>query len=152
MRKDARRQPQPEVQQPQSAESPADAGPAAPSAGELLRRGRQLRAEGKPGAAARAYRKLRGTHPGSAEARVALVSLGQLQRTALGQPRAALRSFDSYLEQSGGALRQEAELGRIRALRDLGHDDRARGATKRFLRRYPDSPHAQRLRKHMRDR
>jgi TolA-binding protein len=88
-----------------------------------------------------AYRKLEQTFPDSAEARAALVSLGQLQLGQLGQPEAALRSFRAYLA-APGQLQQEAEHGSILALQKLGRKAEERRAIEAFVARYPKSVQA----------
>ena len=118
---------------------------ARPSASELLRRARSLRVAGRYREAAAAYQELVTTYPGSGVSRVALVSLGELQLSPLGQPEAALKSFERYLA-GGGSLTQEARYGRIRALTAVGRVQAAREATDRFLRDYPGSAQAESLR------
>jgi tetratricopeptide (TPR) repeat protein len=124
---------------------------AVPSAAELLSRARSLRSSGRYSEAAGAYQRLLGSYPKSAEARAALVSLGELQLSQLGNPAAALRSFDAYLA-GGGSLKQEARYGRIRALRQLGRRTEARQASDDFVRDYPGSAQAKSLRDQQRER
>ncbi len=134
----------PTVSPPTSpAPTPAGSG-AEPTAAMLLAQARSLRGAGRYAAAATAYQRLIGAHPRSAEARAALVSLGELQLSQLAQPAAALRSFEAYLT-AGGALAQEARYGRIRALQQLGQVAAAREATAAFLRDYPGSAQARTL-------
>jgi len=124
----------------------APRGALSESAATLLDRARELRAAGRyPGASA-TYQRLLREHPGSAEARVALVSLGELQLSQLGNADGALRSFDGYLR-AGGPLRQEASYGRIRALRALGRLSEARTAADAFISAYPQSVQAAALKK-----
>ena len=123
------------------------ASAAAPAtAAELLERARELRAGGRYRDSAGAYQRLLREHADSAEARVALVSLGELQLSQLGDASSALRSFDAYLR-GGGALRQEASYGRIRALRRLGKVNEAQAAAAAFITTYPKSVQAATLRK-----
>lgn len=123
----------------------ADSAASPPSAAELLGRARALRSAGRYGEAATAYQQLLHLHRGSAEARAALVSLGELQLSQLGRPGEALRSFDRYLT-APGSLTQEARYGRVRALRRLGRTAEAQSATDSFLRDYPGSAQAESLR------
>jgi hypothetical protein len=118
---------------------------AVPSAAELLARARALRGSGRYREAGAAYQQLMTTHARSAEARAALISLGELQLSRLGSPAAALRSFDAYLA-GGGSLTQEARYGRIRALRRLGRVSEAQHASEEFVRDYPGSAQAKSLR------
>lgn len=129
-----------------SGAAPTPRGTVSESAATLLDRARELRAAGRYAGAGAAYQRLLREHAGSAEARVALVSLGELQLSQLGDAAGALRSFDGYLR-AGGALRQEASYGRIRALRRLGRLSDARAATGEFLSRYPQSVQAAALKK-----
>jgi hypothetical protein len=134
-----------------TADVPSSAAPTPPSAAELRARARSLRSAGRYAEAATAYQSLLSVHPRSAEARAALVSLGELQLSQLGNPVAALRSFDAYLAR-GGSLAQEARYGRIRALRRLGRSAGARAATEAFLRDYPGSAQAKALRERLGER
>jgi tetratricopeptide (TPR) repeat protein len=121
-------------------------GVGASSATGLLEQARELRSGRKYKQANSVYQRLLRDYPGSAEARVALVSLGELQLSQMGDAAGALRSFDAYLR-GGGGLSQEASYGRIRALRQLGRANEARAASDAFLRAYPTSVQASTLRK-----
>jgi FecR protein len=112
----------------------------------LLQEARELRAEGRFGEAGSVYRRLLREHAGSGEARAALVSLGELQLSQLGDASGALKSFEAYLR-AGGALAQEASYGKIRALRALGRSTEAQAAVAAFLSAYPQSVQAGALRK-----
>lgn len=136
-----------------STEAPTQPPPAAssieptrkpPSAAEMLKTARTLRAAGNANGAAEAYRALMATHPKSAEARAALLSLAELQLGALGDPAGALRSYDAYLR-SGGGLSQEAQYGRIQALGRLGRSAEERAAIAEFVKAYPNSVQARTL-------
>ncbi|MFZ5895370.1 MAG: PEGA domain-containing protein [Myxococcota bacterium] len=127
-------------------ESVARATPA-----ELLTRARSARAAGRYADAARQYRQLLQVFPQSDEARVSLVSLGELSLSELGDARAALQSFDAYLKHGGG-LTQEARYGRIRALGRLGRRGEERSAIESFLNDYPKSVQAASLRAKLENR
>ncbi len=118
---------------------PATATPAGPA--QLLSQAQALRKQGKYADAAWAYQALLSRYPSSSEAAASRLSLAELQLTGLGAPAPALASFRQYLR-SGGALRQEARYGEIRALRALGRDAEARGLAEKFVRTYPDSGQA----------
>jgi tetratricopeptide (TPR) repeat protein len=120
------------------------------SAGALLREALELRRKGRFAEAAHAYRRLLSQHAGSAEARAALVSLGDLQLSRLQQADAALRSFEAYLKSGDRALVKEAEYGRIRALRALGRTEEERRAIEHLLVRYPSGVHAESMRARLR--
>lgn len=132
-------------------DAPANAAPSArpafqASAAERLALARSLRASGNSQAAAEQYRSLQRLYPASSEALVSYVALGQLYLSELGNPSAALRSFDTYLSRGGGALSEEAQYGRIRALHALGRAAQAAQASERFIATYPNSAHAAALR------
>ncbi|MGC4086536.1 MAG: PEGA domain-containing protein [Polyangiaceae bacterium] len=112
---------------------------------ELLTRARAARASGRFAEAAHVYRQLMQAFPHSAEARVSLVSLGEMSLSELNDARSALGSFDAYLKQGGG-LTQEARYGRIRALGRLGRKAQERAAIESFLTDYPQSVQAASLR------
>lgn len=130
---------------PSSKSAEGKAGVVSGSARALLAEAQSLRANGRLRRSAATFRQLVKQFPSSSEARVSLVSLGELDLTALGQPQLALRSFDSYLEQPG-ALAREARFGRIRALRALSRQAEADAAVADFLRLYPNSVQSERLR------
>lgn len=119
------------------------------SAASLIAQAQRLRSQGKRRRAARVYQTLIETYPKRSESRVALISLGDLQ-LRLGSARAALRSYDRYLaRRPGGALVEEAQLGRIRALRALKRRRQERAAIEAFLRDNPRSWEAARLRQRL---
>jgi hypothetical protein len=119
--------------------------PLARTPSEWMSEARGLRASGRFQGAAEAYQNLMVNHPKSPEVGAALLSLGEIQLANLGDASAALGSFDAYLSRGGGALRQEAMLGRIRALRRLGRRSEEVTATEAFLAAFPSSPHAEAL-------
>lgn len=119
--------------------------PATPTASALLKQARLLMSQNRWREAAYTYERLRQAYPGSPEAHTVLLALGQLQLDQLGQPGLALRSFDAYLK-GGGPLAQEARSGRIRALRRLGRHSAETGAIQDYLRLYPRSEEADKLR------
>ena len=113
------------------------------SAKALLERARGLRAQGNRTGAAAAYEKLVRAHPKSSLASASRVTLGRLY-LELGQPKKALRSFERY---RGSALREDADYGRIEALKALKRTAAAREATRAFITRYPTSRYSAKLRK-----
>jgi tetratricopeptide (TPR) repeat protein len=142
------------VAEPSRAAEPAPA-PAAPRAAEpgarapardLLGRARALRAQGAFREAADAYRAAYASDPHGAEGRTALVALGGLLLSELNDPAGALQAFDGYLAEHKGVLTQEAEFGRIRALRALGRFESEKAAIQSFLGAHPEGPDAQVLR------
>jgi hypothetical protein len=136
--------PGPSAQAPASAPRPSAPGP---SAAALLAQAQQARSAREYGKAIRVYRRLVRRYPASGEARLAQVSLAQLQ-LAQGNAGAALGGFDAYLR-SGGALSQEAHYGKIQALRTLGRRAEEHAEIRRFLARYPRSLHAAALKRRL---
>ena len=136
------------------AATPAPAAPAATprAAGpvrDLLGRARALRAQGAFREAADAYRAAYASDPHGAEGRTALVGLGGLLLSELNDPAGALQAFDNYLGERKGVLTQEAEFGRIRALRALGRYESEKAAIQSFLVAHPEGPDAQVLRRRL---
>jgi TolA-binding protein len=85
------------------------------------------------------YRRLRAEFPGSAEARLASISVGDLL-VGLDDARGALAAFDAYLvEMPDGPLREEALFGRARSLRKLGRGAAERDTWRTLLREFPRS-------------
>lgn len=86
------------------------------------------------------------TLPPSAENALIAESQGvTAARSALhaSQPRAALEQLDALDRRfASGMLVQEREALRIEALSALGQREAARALARRFLERYPESPHA----------
>jgi hypothetical protein len=123
-------------------------GSAAVTPKGLLARAQVLRAEGKYRDCADVYRQLINSSASSDEARMALVSLGELELYELRQPAPALHAFETYLRQPG-PLTREARYGRIRALQMLSRWADAQPAIAAFLKDYPSSVQAERLRRRM---
>jgi hypothetical protein len=109
-------------------------------AASLMREAQAMRAAGRGNEARRLYQEITTRYPSSAEAQAVRISLGQLELGA-GNADRALKSFDAYLA-TGGALAQEAQLGRIAALRALGRSKDELAAIDAFLATYPGSMHA----------
>ena len=116
---------------------------------DLLGRARALRTQGAFREAADAYRAAYASDPHGAEGRTALVGLGGLLLSELNDPAGALQAFDNYLGERKGALTQEAEFGRIRALRALGRYQSEKTAIQAFLVAHPEGPDAQVLRRRL---
>jgi tetratricopeptide (TPR) repeat protein len=141
---------------PQATQAPAaTAAPRAQEPGarppvrDLLGRARSLRTQGAFREAVDAYRAAYASDPHGAEGRTALVALGGLLLSELNDPAGALAAFDAYLSEHKGALAQEAEFGRIRALRALGRFESEKAAIQSFLGAHPEGPDAQVLRRRL---
>jgi ferric-dicitrate binding protein FerR (iron transport regulator) len=113
---------------------------------QLLARAQSLRARGQYQACAQLYRRLWYEFPGSEEAKVSMISLGELELVHAKSPKAALEAFNAYLH-VGGSLEREARFGKIRALRALDRREEADAETARFLRDYPTGMQATTLRR-----
>jgi TolA-binding protein len=105
------------------------------------------RRNGDHEAARAAYRTLIARYASSVEARESLEALGRMLLDD-GDAAGALNSFDAYLGR-GGALAEEAMLGRASALQRLGRVEEERNAWATILETYPDSLHADRARKRL---
>ena len=127
---------------------PTEPGARAPVR-DLLGRARALRTQGAFREAADSYRAAYASDPHGAEGRTALVALGGLLLSELNDPAGALAAFDGYLSENKGALAQEAEFGRIRALRALGRYESEKAAIQSFLGAHPEGPDAQVLRRRL---
>jgi TolA-binding protein len=112
-------------------------------------RANELRRAGRHSEAIAVYEDLRQRFAGSAAARNATYNIGETYLQNLGQPVRALRAFESYLAEPGGAVRQEAMLGRIEALGRLGRRDAERQAIEDYLQRYPEGLASSRLRERL---
>jgi TolA-binding protein len=117
------------------------------SAGASFDRANAARRSGDHARASELYRTLVARYPHTAEARASLVALGRMLLDD-GDAAGALGSFDQYLA-SGGALAEDAMLGRALALRHLGRAGDEAGAWSTLVREYPRSVHAERARQRL---
>lgn len=127
------------------ARSPAPIASSVLTPSALLARAQSLRSQAQYRDCAATYRQLIANFPRSDEARVSLVSLGELELSELGQAGHALHLFESYLRK-GGPLAREARYGKIRALQALGRAEELRNASAEFIRDFPNSVQAATLR------
>jgi hypothetical protein len=109
-----------------------------PTPAELLRSARRQVRDGQLRAAVATYESLRSTYAGSEEAHTVLVTLAQLQLTALHDPARSLQLLDTYLAR-GGTLSEEARLTRVHALRALHRSKEEAAAISEFLVKHPRS-------------
>jgi hypothetical protein len=142
---DTPREPTPADVAPRPARAPALASAEPTNASELFSRANQARRDGHVTEAARLYRALQDRFAGSSEELVSRVSLGRLLLDRLGDSRGALVQFNSYLASpAGGALREEAMVGRALALGRLGRAAEERAAWQALLDASPKSTHRKR--------
>jgi len=100
-------------------------------AADPLREANQLRGQGHWADAERAYSQVMRSRPGSAQAYVATLAAASLRLEHLGDPRGALRLYESALQ--GGSLNVEAALGVARCHRALGNRAAEAEALRRAL-------------------
>jgi outer membrane protein assembly factor BamD (BamD/ComL family) len=128
---------------PRSA-SPVRARPARPAvtsatAADLFARANSMRRSRDFREAIRQYQTLQRLFPESSEARVSLVSTGDLLSRE-GEVAGALAAFDRYLGGGdAGPLAPEALVGRARCLERLSRRVDELGAWRELLRRFPGS-------------
>ena len=111
----------------------------------LLERARRCRVDQDWSGEAAAYELLIETYPGSPEAILCRVPLGQVRLEQLEQPGHALVSFRDYTALAPeGPLLEEARWGEADALYELGRTEEAQDAVQRFLDHHPSSLYAPR--------
>ncbi|MEM9189333.1 MAG: tetratricopeptide repeat protein [Myxococcota bacterium] len=134
--------PPPEVPEP----APEPEAPTLPAydGADTFRRANTASRAGRHDEAARLYREVVRREPSSARGLTARVSLGRVLLSTR-NARGALRQFDAYLAaRPGGALAEEALVGRARALSRLGRRSEERETWRQLLERYPNSLHRSR--------
>jgi TolA-binding protein len=115
------------------------AGPKETTAAAMFAAANGVRRSGALADAIGRYAALRRKFPGSPEARVSAVSLGDLFLER-GAPRQAFAAYDAYLaEAPGGPLTEEALFGRGRALGRLGRSGDELETWRLLLRSFPRS-------------
>jgi TolA-binding protein len=129
---------------------PGPAPPAAPSAARLFVAANQARRARDFPEAARFYRELQAGFPGSAEATLSFLSLGDLYLSRA-QLREALGQFEAYLDSGDAALAEEALVGRARTLARLGRNADERATWQTLLARYPQSDYRWRAQQRLAD-
>jgi RNA polymerase sigma-70 factor (ECF subfamily) len=138
--------PAPEIAPPAAA-APAAAPQSDPRA--LLQSAWELVKNKRWSDAARLYQSIQRDYPGSDEAHAVLVRIGDLQLEHLNAPASSLVSFERYLDEGGGPLELEAQLGRIEALGRLHKTNDERAAIQAFLDAHPASLKSEALRERL---
>jgi TolA-binding protein len=100
--------------------------------------------------AGRLYQELQRRFPGSPEAALSFLSLGDLFLSR-GHVAAALGQFEGYLASGDSALAEEALVGRARALARLGRTVEEQVAWQTLLARYPHSDYRWRAQQRLDD-
>jgi TolA-binding protein len=127
---------------------PAWSAPVAATAGDLFQRANSARRAGDVGLARALYRQVEDRFPGSAEARLARVSLGKLLLAA-GDARGAEDEFAHYLAGGSGPLVQEALVGRAESLQSLARPDEERRVWQRIVDEFPAGVYAAQARRRL---
>jgi TolA-binding protein len=109
----------------------------------------EARYRGDHAAARRLYRQLLQSYPASAEAAATRVALGRLELDS-GHATEALVLYNAYLA-SGGALREQALVGKARALGALGRTTEEANAWSTLMAEYPTSIHTDAARARVRE-
>jgi TolA-binding protein len=118
------------------------------SAKTLFRDANAARRDGDFGHATALYAELERKFPRSEEARLSHVSVGKLLLSNGGVAEAE-RHFRTYLGGGGGALAEEALVGRAQSLRALGRAVEERQVWQELLKRFPASVYATRARQRL---
>jgi TolA-binding protein len=136
--------------EPPAAVVPTTPAPPAPRAPELFVAAERARRQGDAREARRLYGLLAAAFPGSREEIAARVLAGQTLLDELGEPAAALASFERYLrDEPGGPLAEEARVGRAQALGRLGRATEEADAWSELLARHPRSLQAELARRRL---
>jgi TolA-binding protein len=133
---------------------PAPITPVEPpsSARQMLERAVSARQEGRVQEAVDSFRALQSHFPGTPEALVSLISLGELL-LATGAAADAVASFADYEANApSGALAPEALAGQARALARLGRAGESEAKWRELAHRFPASPEAHHAAELARDR
>ncbi len=128
---------------PSSARPPPSAPPAPATAGELQAKADAARLAGNLGDAASALETLIARYPRDGRVPAALFSLGRVER-ARGRHTASAQAFERCAR-SGGALAQDALAEAAASWSAAGAADAARANATAYLTRYPNGPHAARM-------
>lgn len=134
--------PEPEIAPPPSAR-PAPSAPTAPTAAELQSKADAARLAGNLGEAANALETLVARYPRDGRVPSALFSLGRVER-ARGRHAASAQAFERCAR-AGGALAQDALAEAAASWVAAGATDAARADAATYLARYPNGPHAARM-------
>ena len=118
------------------------------SAKSLFRDANAARRDGDFGRATALYAELERKFPRSDEARLSHVSVGKLLLSN-GSVAEAERHFRAYLTSGGGALAEEALVGRAQSLRALGRAAEESQVWQELLKRFPASVYATRARQQL---
>lgn len=120
-----------------AATSSPDVAKRRPTAAALLDEAEALQDARQWPEAAEALERLMKTYPKARAALISRITLGNLQLDRLGNPAAALKSFDKYLASKDPMLRKEALLGKASALEKLGRREEEIETLEHLVAEYP---------------
>lgn len=121
---------------------------ARPDAATLMARAKEARLSGDVAEAAAEYDRLRRMFPTDSRAGLAAFEAGRIRLDSLSDPNGALEAFDAALASGkSGFFAEDAKVGRIRALNELGSNERCLAEQRAFLAAHPKSPHVARVRR-----
>jgi TolA-binding protein len=122
--------------------------PAGESAAAMFHAASDARRRGDDTAAVALYKRLQRRFPGSPEAELSSVPLGEML-LAQSQPGVALEQFDRPARALGDTFRPEALYGRARALAAMGDLAGEKSAWTQLLEEFPKCPYAEAARRHL---
>jgi tetratricopeptide (TPR) repeat protein len=125
------------------APSEGESGARAPSAADLLKAANELRRQGRWAEAERAYSQVATRYGATGQGPVAALAAASLRLEHLGDPKGALRLYQSALGAS--SLSAEAELGIANSYRALGDRDAELRTLRRLASAYPNAAFHERV-------
>ncbi len=135
-----------------AAKKPHKADKAPADAAGMLKHARQLRKDKDWDGAVEVYLQIMDLHPGSAEAGVAEISLGEIYLENKGNPANALKYFNAYRAANpAGSLFKEASYGAIRCYRKMGQGDKEAAEIEKFLEKFPEDLYSKKLKQRLED-
>jgi transmembrane sensor len=138
---------------PAAAQAPASAAaPAGPTSErspiqELLAKADAARRAGRLDEAAAALRQIANQHPADPRAVSALFTLGRVERARGAEDRAARAFHSAWSRAPSGPLAEDALAEEASSWAKVGNSSSAAAAAKRYMARYPQGSHADRMRR-----
>lgn len=113
---------------------------------DLFAEARAKRNAGDAAGAAQLYQSFLLKEPRDARSGVAALELGRLRMDQLGDPAGAIGPLTRAADGAGGGLGDDALARLVRAHAQLGQKGACQSARARYLKRYPDGVHVERVR------
>jgi ferric-dicitrate binding protein FerR (iron transport regulator) len=130
----------------EAAKKAHQAGAALMDAHSLLKKARELRKGKDWDGAVEVFGQIMQRYPHSAEAKIAVISLGEIYLENKDDPGKALTCFNAYRStHPGGSLFKEASYGVIRCYRKMGQTGKEADEIGKFLARFPDDIYGKKL-------